>query len=61
MVYEPKDTDDGKDDALSESGPVLEIMEEEGIPLEDEPDMESLDGIQTLSEDIGSEDYEVLS
>jgi len=61
MVYEPKDTDDGKDDAPSESGPVLEIMEEEGTPLENEPDMESLDGIQTLSEDIGSEDYEVLS
>jgi hypothetical protein len=62
MIYEPKDADDGKEDNVpSESIPVLEIMEEEGTPLENEPDMESLDGIQTLSEDISSEDYEVLS
>ena len=43
----------------SEDGPVLQIIEEDGIPLAEEDGLESLDPF-SASEDIGAEDYEEL-
>ena len=59
MVYEPKEQEEAPP-ALSDSGPILEIMEEDGIPLSSELDVESLDEPSGLPESIGADDYEEL-
>jgi hypothetical protein len=42
------------------SGPVLEILEEEGISLDQEMGMETLDSLDAPSEAMGADDYEEL-
>jgi hypothetical protein len=60
MVYEPKEQEEAAP-VLSDSGPILEIMEDEdGIPLSSELDVESLDEPSGLPESIGEDDYEEL-
>jgi hypothetical protein len=52
LIYEPKDTDN--------EVPALEILDEQGIPLSDELDIDRLDDNKEGPEDLGIGDYEEL-
>jgi hypothetical protein len=62
MILEPKETDDLKTEQGSEkeSGPVLHILEEDGVALDEEHDIETLDNIDGPAEALGEDDYEDL-
>jgi hypothetical protein len=56
MIYDPKEGEE--EDANEKDAPVLEIMEESGSSLMDGVDFDVLDA---KNEEMGSDDYEVLS
>ena len=56
MIYDPKEGEE--DDPNEKDAPVLEIMEESGSSLMDGVDFDVLDA---KNEEMGSDDYEVLS
>jgi hypothetical protein len=56
MIYDPKEGEE--EDANEKDAPVLEIMEEGGSSLMDGVDFDVLDA---KNEEMGSDDYEVLS
>jgi len=58
LIMEPKETEDVTVPSEQESGPVLQILEEEGTSLD--IDAESLDELNGPSESIGMDDYEEL-
>ena len=60
MILEPIDTEEIAAPLEQSSGPVLEILEEEGISLDQEMGMETLDNLDAPSEAIGADDYEEL-
>jgi Family of unknown function (DUF5764) len=63
MILEPKDGEESNHNPNSEneSGPVLQILEEEGTSLENDTDLEILDtDLNAPSESIGLGDYEEL-
>ena len=43
-----------------DSGPVLQILEEEGTSMENDMEIEALDEFNAPSESIGLDDYEEL-
>jgi len=61
LILEGKDGEESTIESPSEkeSGPVLQILEEEGTPLDQTVELESLD-TDTPSEAIGLDDYEEL-
>lgn len=59
MVYDPKESEDIPIPS-NESVPVLHIQDEEGVPLTDEIDIESLDEPTGMPEPIEQDDYEEL-
>jgi len=58
LIMEPKESEEPTPSAEQESGPVLQILEEEGTSLDIEA--ESLDNLEGPSESIGLDDYEEL-
>ena len=62
MIFEPREMDDSKSEQSTEkeSGPVLQILEEEGMPLDEDHDMETLGDIESPAEALDEDDYEEL-
>jgi len=58
LIMESKETEEARPTSENESGPVLQILEEEGTSLD--MDAESLDELSAPSESIGLDDYEEL-
>jgi hypothetical protein len=58
LIMEPKESEEPTPSSEQESGPVLQILEEEGTSLDIEA--ESLDNLEGPSESIGLDDYEEL-
>ena len=58
LIMESKESEDTPSE--QESGPVLEILEEEGISLENDLEVESLDDLNGPSESIALGEYEEL-
>ena len=58
LIMESKESEETRPTSENESGPVLQILEEEGTSLD--MDAESLDELSAPSESIGLDDYEEL-
>lgn len=58
LIMESKESEETRPTSENESGPVLQILEEEGTSLD--MDAESLDDLSAPSESIGLDDYEEL-
>lgn len=58
MIFEPKEGEDAKSDT-AESGPVLHILDEEPLPLDDDV-VDPIDMFDLPAESIGEGDYEKL-
>lgn len=60
LILESKEKEESIAGSDHESGPVLQILEEEGTSIENDMDIEALDEFNGPSESIGADDYEEL-
>ncbi len=60
MIIESNEAEESAPSSEHDSGPVLQILEEEGSPMENDLEIESLDDFNAPSESIGLDDYEEL-
>jgi hypothetical protein len=60
LILESNENEETVSSSDHESGPVLQILEEEGISMENDLDVETLDVLNAPSESIGLNDYEEL-
>ena len=60
MIMESNETEESIPSSDHESGPVLQILEEEGTSMENDLEIETLDEFNAPSESIGLDDYEEL-
>jgi hypothetical protein len=60
MIMESNETEESVPSSEHESGPVLQILEEEGTSMENDLEIETLDEFNAPSESIGLDDYEEL-
>jgi hypothetical protein len=60
MIMESNETEESVPSSDHESGPVLQILEEEGTSMENDLEIETLDEFNAPSESIGLDDYEEL-
>ena len=60
LILESKEKEETVSNSDHESGPVLQILEEEGIPMENDMEIETLDEFNAPFESIGLGDYEEL-
>lgn len=60
LIMESKENEDASMNSDHESGPVLQILDEEGISMQHDAEIEELDEFNAPSEAIGIDDYEEL-
>jgi hypothetical protein len=60
LILESKDSDETISNSEHDSGPVLQILDEEGTSIDNDMDIETLDEFNAPSESIGLDDYEEL-
>ena len=60
MILESNENEETTSHSEQESGPVIQILEEQGISMENDMEIESLDEFNGPSESIGLGDYEEL-
>ena len=60
LILESKEKEESVTSLDHDSGPILQILEEEGTSMENDLEIESLDDFNAPSESIGLDDYEEL-
>lgn len=60
LILESNENEEAVPSSDHESGPVLQILEEEGTSIENDLEIETLDEFNAPSESIGLDDYEEL-